>query len=595
MNAELWLRDVGFYGLQIALLVGAGAALARAFRLHGTRAALVYWRMLLLACLLLPVCQRWQPTVIPAAVAPAAPVQFEPAAAPAPAVVVEPPRLTGSELALAALVVGAVLRGLWLAIGAANLAVLRRSAVRLEPAPAFALEAQQRLGTAATFYLSDRVGGPATFGVVRPAVLLPPNVLDMEPHLQRAIAFHELLHVRRGDWLAEVVEEIVRSVFWFHPAVRWLISRIQLSREQVVDSAAIDLVSSRERYVEALLAVARGRTTTASLVPAPLFLRRSLLKRRIAHILQETTMSTRRSIVALASSGAVLTLAAVFSVRVFPLQAQAVQAPVTVRQGAPVQVLKGAEHLLHGELPEYPRRAIEQRVEGDVLLDVSVDERGEVSDARVLSGPDELRKAALEAVLRWHYSPDALRSTSTQVAMHFSVPPAGTEEAKVGWATTEAADVRVRRAEGEYKMYRVLPEGEPPSGELTPAQRAERKIVEISRALEDPNLSADDKRKLEQAYTEARQKFERDRETMAWKIGSAGVAVPGRLVRVRKERVADGVAAEILKHAGISIGDTIDEQAARRLREAARTVDEHIELVFGRDEQGQVVLGVIAR
>jgi hypothetical protein len=194
-------------------------------------------------------------------------------------------------------------------------------------------------------------------------------------------------------------------------------------------------------------------------------------------------------------------------------------------------------------------------------------------------------------VLRWHYSPDALRSTSTQVAMHFSVPPAGTAEAKDGWATTEPADVRVRRAEGEYKgtVYKVRPEGEPPSAELT------RKIVEIRRALEDPNLSAEDKKKLEQEYTEARQNVERDGGMMAWKIGSAGVAVPGRLVRVRKERVADGVAAEILKHAGISIGDTIDEQAARRLREAARTVDEHIELVFGRDEQGQIVLGVIAR
>jgi TonB family protein len=590
MNAELWLRDLGFYGVQIALLVGAGAALARAFHLHGTRAALIYWRAMLLACLLLPACQRWQPAAIPAAVAPAASVGFAPMTAAPASPVLERAGPSGSELALAALLAGAVLRGLWLAIGAVNLAVLRRTAMRLEPLPDFALEAQQRLGTRATFYLSDRVGGPATFGILRPAVVLPPNVLGMDGQLQRAIAFHELLHVRRGDWLTEIIEEIVRSVFWFHPGIRWLVSRIQLSREQVVDRAAIDLVSSRERYVEALLAVARGRTRP-SLVPAPLFLRRSLLKVRIAHILQETTMSTRRSLVALGSSAAVLALAAVLSVRAFPLQAQAAQTR-GVAGGAPVQVLKGADHLLHGDLPEYPRRAIEQRVEGDVLLDVVVDERGEVSDARVLSGPDELRKASLEAVLRWHYSPEALRSTSTQVALHFAAPAAGEAEAKEGWAIT-ANDVRwkVDAAEFKGRVYAVR-EDVPVSGELTPVQRAERKMVEIGRALEDPNLTPEDRAKLARAAEEAKQNLERDREVIDMKISSS---LPARLVQVRKERVADGVAAEILKRAGISIGDTVDEQAARRIGEAAAAVDEHIEVLFSRNERGELVLGIIAR
>ena len=42
------------------------------------------------------------------------------------------------------------------------------------------------------------------------------------------------------------------------------------------------------------------------------------------------------------------------------------------------------------------------------MVDLTLDDRGEVSDARVLSGPDELRKGALEAVLQWHYSPAAV-------------------------------------------------------------------------------------------------------------------------------------------------------------------------------------------
>ena len=70
-----------------------------------------------------------------------------------------------------------------------------------------------------------------------------------------------------------------------------LIGRIQLSREQVVDQAVIRLTESRERYVEALLAVARARTRT-QFIPATLFLRRTLLKKRVAEILKETTMTS---------------------------------------------------------------------------------------------------------------------------------------------------------------------------------------------------------------------------------------------------------------------------------------------------------------
>jgi len=51
--------------------------------------------------------------------------------------------------------------------------------------------------------------------------------------------------VRRGDWIDEVFEEGVRTLFWIHPAVRWLIGRIQLNREQVVDRAVTELTRPR--------------------------------------------------------------------------------------------------------------------------------------------------------------------------------------------------------------------------------------------------------------------------------------------------------------------------------------------------------------
>jgi len=74
--------------------------------------------------------------------------------------------------------------------------------------------------------------------------------------MQDAILCHEILHVRRRDWLFTVVEELVRAVFWFHPAIWWLLGEIGLAREQAVDRQVVEVTKSREEYVDALLAIA---------------------------------------------------------------------------------------------------------------------------------------------------------------------------------------------------------------------------------------------------------------------------------------------------------------------------------------------------
>ena len=65
MTTRMLLSNVASFGVQVTLLVAAGAALARVFRVDEPKALLAYWRTLLLACLVLPVCQPWN-TVTPA-------------------------------------------------------------------------------------------------------------------------------------------------------------------------------------------------------------------------------------------------------------------------------------------------------------------------------------------------------------------------------------------------------------------------------------------------------------------------------------------------------------------------------------------------
>jgi len=585
MTAAMWLRNLVAFAVQAGVLVLAGALLARLFRIREPRPSLAYWRTLLLVCLLLPLCQPWQIVTAPsAAVVTTAPVADasngsvsevrEPSA--------EPASISLERVVLVVLAGGLAARGAWLVIGAWVLGRIRRTATPLEPLPEAITRAQERVGVSAAMCVSTRVAGPLTFGLLRPVVVFPPGVTAMDGSVQHAIACHELLHVRRRDWLFQVIEESVRTIFWFHPAIWWLVGHIQLTREQVVDQAAVRLIDSRERYVEALLAVAIAKSP-GILTPAPAFLRRSLLKKRVAQILQESTMTTRRLILAMGASAGALALAAVLVVRSFPLEAQG--QPQTA-SGKPVTIVKGGEHLLHGELPEYPKRAMQQHVEGDVTLDLAVDDQGEVSDARVLNGPDELRKAALEAVLGWHYAASSIRSASTQATLRFNLAAAA-------------------NAEFRGVAYMVESRGEPAKGELSPAQKTERMIAELEAALRDPKVTGTQREEYQQKLVAIRQDLEKIRASQGRRVYVTGDGIereksdrstgPLRLVAFKTERVSQDAAAEVLKRTGLKIGDPITEDAMKNLRAAATAVDEHFYVNMRDDGKGGISIVLVSR
>jgi TonB family protein len=573
MTTDMWLRNLTACGLQSGVLVAGGYLLAKAFRIDEPRAALAFWRVLLVACLLLPFCQPWHSVTSQAV---AATMTSGSAAEGAATTVAHTESLAApvwpsiEHLIAIVLWVGIAVRAAWLAMGAWVLGRIRRDADSLDPIPESIARAQDLVGTSAALCVSTRVAGPITFGLRNPVVVFPPAIASLEPSVQHAIACHELLHVRRRDWIFQVLEEGVRTIFWFHPGVWWLVGRIQLTREQVVDQESIALVDSRERYVEALLAVAIGKSP-GFLTPAPAFFRRSLLKKRVAQILQEKTMTTRRLMISLGASAAALALAATFAVRSFPLQAQGQSRSAGSK---PVEIVKGGEHLLHGELPEYPRHAIEQKVEGDVLLDIAVDDQGEVSDARVLSGPDELRKAALSSVLGWHFSPSAVRSASTQATLRFSLAAAN--------ATYRGIAYTVERQEEK--------------GELTERQRLERMMAELQRAMEDPNLSPNQRDEYKKKAAEVKEKMEIS-ERLGDKIRANGEVYRGpmHLVAFKTERVSADAAGEVLKRSGLKIGDTITEDAMHRVKAAAAAVDEHFAVVTHDDGRGGVSLVLVSR
>jgi beta-lactamase regulating signal transducer with metallopeptidase domain len=110
---------------------------------------------------------------------------------------------------------------------------------------------------------------PMVIGWLRPIILLPASaVTGLATDQVEAILAHELAHIRRYDYLVNLLQVLVETIFFYHPAV-WVISgRMRAERERCCDDAAVRAVGSAIRYAEALAVIETLRQPTASAVAA---------------------------------------------------------------------------------------------------------------------------------------------------------------------------------------------------------------------------------------------------------------------------------------------------------------------------------------
>ena len=102
---------------------------------------------------------------------------------------------------------------------------------------------------------SELVKVPVAVGWLKPVILLPMGIiLQLSTEQLDSILWHELAHIRRRDYLVNILQGLVETVFFFNPGLLWLSSLIRAEREACCDDMVLSRMNRKANYLEALLA-----------------------------------------------------------------------------------------------------------------------------------------------------------------------------------------------------------------------------------------------------------------------------------------------------------------------------------------------------
>jgi len=137
--------------------------------------------------------------------------------------------------------------------------------------------------------VSAEVEIPATVGLLRPAIVLPPHADTWVWDRRKAVLLHELIHIIRFDWPARMVARFARAIYWFNPLAWWASRRLDLEQELACDEEVLAFGTRASSYACHLLGIARhALPCPAPAIPALGMARRTHLEERIMSILNRS-------------------------------------------------------------------------------------------------------------------------------------------------------------------------------------------------------------------------------------------------------------------------------------------------------------------
>jgi len=144
--------------------------------------------------------------------------------------------------------------------GMHTVALRRQCALEQGPIAAVVSKLAARMGVrrSVSIRVASTTMAPATFGLFRPVILVSSaTVLGIAPQQLEAVLAHELAHIRRHDYLVNVLQMLAETLFFYHPAIWWASRRIRVERELCCDDVAVQACGDAICYAQALTSVAQ--------------------------------------------------------------------------------------------------------------------------------------------------------------------------------------------------------------------------------------------------------------------------------------------------------------------------------------------------
>jgi TonB family protein len=502
------------------------------------------------------------------------------------------------------------------------------------------LQERMKLARPVRVLVSAVADCPSVVGWIRPVVLLPAaTVLGLTPQQLEAVLAHELAHILRYDYLVNMLQTVVETLLFYHPAVWWASARIRHERELCCDDAAVDSCGDALSYARALTRLERLRTTTPRLA---LGSAGGSLLYRIQRLAGEAGWQRGPSklpgILAL-SLGLVCLALNMQRARGQQQDAHAPEPALAVESSVPdepgVRLDLGGASVIHRDEVEYPDAAIEKGIQGTVVVEATLDAAGVVNDARVLSGPLELRKAALQSVLQWHFTHGAAGSTR-QVSITFQLPAGGAARHRSADALSRQAEARARaEVKREQDMLQALVQKQlaenmaeealnlrsQQSADASETQADAKKLAEmLQKAQAEHQLES---AKLAQLYAEqvsasqaaqSEQAAELEKqlqdlrdhqmaevrkrlaELQAGRVGIQGEMFAGRRLKtIDIQGLSDASRDQLLAKLPVRVGDTLAEDSMEKVDAAVKQFDEHLGLSMVTVPDGRVEIRITAQ
>ncbi|HVU97687.1 MAG TPA: M56 family metallopeptidase [Puia sp.] len=189
---------------------------------------------------------------------------------------------------------------------------------------------------------------PVVVGVLKPAVMVPIGMLTNLPADQvESILLHELAHIRRRDYLFNLVQHIVDTLFFFNPALIWISSLIRTERENCCDDVAIRETRSRRQLIEALVSFHEYRQRDGEFAVAFAGNKDNQVVKRVKRIVHKTNHSLNAGERAVLM-GALLVLCAAFVTINHSREPETVKPATVARQKAITRPAPAADTTIKG-------------------------------------------------------------------------------------------------------------------------------------------------------------------------------------------------------------------------------------------------------